>query len=175
MYNPRQDPYHVVSGGARVDELQVRGRVLHHDTRHEAADAAEAVDAARHRRHGSRDGQGRSRAHGEREDNSGELRSGARKKKRAAPVTFKNELQRSVLACFEQRGQQLQPWILCETSSHYFYEDDVDRVAPRPQSTHKYTVRVPRKCLVWPSAVWPYRRGPRRASKMRAYTFMVSG
>jgi len=66
-------PYHVFRGGTGVDELKVGGRVLHHDARYEAADAAEAVDAARHRRHGGRDGQGRSRAEGEGEDHSGEL------------------------------------------------------------------------------------------------------
>jgi len=74
--------YHVLGGGAGVDKLQVGGRVLHHDARYEAANAAEAVDAARHRRHGGRDGQGRSRAEGEGEDHSGELHRASTHKKK---------------------------------------------------------------------------------------------
>merc|ERR1719261_2237913 len=50
---------HVLVGGARVDELEVDGVRLGHDAGHEAADAAEAVDAAGRRLGGGLGARGR--------------------------------------------------------------------------------------------------------------------
>mmetsp|Transcript_13739 Transcript_13739/g.32077 ORF Transcript_13739/g.32077 Transcript_13739/m.32077 type:complete len:391 (-) Transcript_13739:17-1189(-) len=64
---------HVLSIVAAVDELQVSVRVLDHDAGDEAADAAEALDGARHSRHRRGGGERRGGAHGEGQDDSGEL------------------------------------------------------------------------------------------------------